>query len=290
MVTNRDDEAKRLSQLLVGGQSGASLEIIRDPEGTPMVLKKPGTGGREKLLQQRDLLKELRLVPEFKDFVPAVSGERSDGSYLTDFFPGLKLGHWLQFSSPASIDLVAESLVRLLGSTPENLVSIDTERVERKVEELRAKFSKLNFPSTRLLWLTEKLEITSEFLLNPGIEIPEALPHGDFSFENILVSSDGSRIFLVDPNPSPIRSRFMDVARLRLDLVHGWWQNGLVESGQYRVNRLTLMTMLKPVWDEAPIVRVLTAFFALRIVPYTNNPMRLAYLCNSIDKDLGLGS
>lgn len=290
MVVDREAVSDTFDQFLVGGQSGASLEIIRSPGGPAMVLKKPGSAGTEKLLQQCSLLRELRLIPGYKNFVPVVRGEMPDGSYLTDFFPGKKLGHWLQFSGPTSIEQVAHSLAQLLAPHSANLASIDTAKVEKKVEELRSKFSKLNLPLNRLLWLSEKLDTARDALVDPAVQIDESLPHGDFSFENILVSSDASQICLVDPNPSPIHSKLMDVARLRLDLVHGWWENGLVEGGQYRVNRMTLMSLLKPNWEETPIVRFMTAFFALRIVPYTANPMRLAYLYDAIENDLELVS
>lgn len=267
------------------GQSGARISLVVGKSGHTLVHKLPGSSGAANLQKQVQLLRELKTQPDLEKFIPTVEASFPDGSYTLPFFQGFSLGEFLGFSGPDGRDLVGSILQEILATSSDPSCDVDFIGLEEKLEKLAERLTELPIGASRKAWLAQKIEIVGKILLSRDVFVPEKTPHGDFSLDNILVSSDGSQILLIDPNPSIIKSRVVDRARIRLDLIHGWWKSGFSESGLFRINRLALYRQISRAWEDGTYLAALTAYFALRIIPYTTNPVRLALLYNAINRE-----
>jgi hypothetical protein len=254
-----------------------------------VVLKSPGPAGGERLRSQSWLLETLRKIDDFSDLIPKLHEKNPDGSYSMDFFRGMKLGEFLSSASITEVRRVSEKLLLVLAASEERSISEGLEGLDRKIDEVGEKIEVMPISLFRIRRLVKQLDVLRLSLSDQQHGFPTNIPHGDFSMENILVSAKGERVCLIDPIPSPIQTRLLDAARIRLDLEYGWWMNGWSETAHFRLNNRELLSCLKLSWAKREgQVSALTALAAFRIIPYTKDPVRLAFLFRAIDEEMAL--
>lgn len=106
--------------------------------------------------------------------------------------------------------------------------------------------------------------------------------HGDLSFENLLVSKGGKVLTALDFLDSPTDSILIDIGRFWLDLKYGWWGDGLHSVANSSINAKDITLRLESLLESLQVgkseIYIWTCFAALRMAPYTKNPVRLALL------------
>jgi hypothetical protein len=112
-------------------------------------------------------------------------------------------------------------------------------------------------------------------------KIPKGWNHGDFSFENILISRHLQEVYTIDFLDSPVETPLIDLGRLYLDLSLGWW-NSNNKINEFSDQVLLLKDSIESVVIknrlDLKILNLFTFLAALRVMPYTKNPIRLGYL------------
>ena len=112
-------------------------------------------------------------------------------------------------------------------------------------------------------------------------KIPKGWNHGDFSFENILISRESEEVYVIDFLDSTVETPLIDLGRLYLDLSLGWW-NSSNRINEFSDQLLFLKASTESIATKKKIdLKVLNLFSflaVLRILPYTKNPVRLGYL------------
>lgn len=263
------------------GQSGSEFEIIQTGSKSALRKSKPG---------------DVRLVEQFKKHVlaqkqslgalktPTVLSEFENGGYLMELVHAVPLGQALNRMSLSQVEELWEKLEGYLSIILSKSASPDSsfgELLLSKITSLRAYAldqENLNFIQAVNL-LTQHQELG---LMKQGWN------HGDFSYENILVTQDGKKsdVFIVDFLDSPFDSPLLDFGRFWLDLNYGWWGNKFAPNATWSINnkllRENFTNLLVKLRISQAAVSYFTLFASLRILPYTKNPVRIAHLKSSI--------
>jgi hypothetical protein len=260
------------------GQSGSHVELVSSPDNSPVVRK---FAGFEKIE---------RLELQFKKHQEANSGLMSpiktpkiikpyDAElrfYEMQFIRADQLGKFLQGADSEQMKLVSEIIVKFFKNQFINARVDETINTlfANKIEELsrKAKNSDITFRNLRKF----SLEMNNEVIHLGGWN------HGDFSFENILVSNDGAIVSAIDFLNSPFDSPMIDLGRIWLDVKYGWWGAGFSEPSNMRLNRRALEKNLLNFAMEIGLnqkkIELFSALAILRIIPYTENVTRLSFL------------
>jgi len=196
--------------------------------------------------------------------------------YEMEYIRADQLGKFLQGADSEQMKLVSECIVKFFRNQFINAKVDESINAlfAKKLEELsdKDKNSDITFRNLRKF----SLEINNEMVHLSGWN------HGDFSFENILVSNDGATVSAIDFLNSPFDSPMIDLGRIWLDVKYGWWGTGFSEPSNMRLNRGALEKNLFNYALEIGLnrkkIELFSALAILRIIPYTENVTRLSFL------------
>jgi len=215
--------------------------------------------------------------------VPKVFTDFEEFSYKMEYVYGIPFGNFIEICDRQELQ---EPVQRITDYLNHSLTNAD----RTKSAELQLAFKeKLKLLKKEIL-LTNGNSLFNrllDYLENAveEIEIPSGWNHGDFSFENILVGQYSNQVFALDFLDSPFDSPLIDVGRIWLDCRFGWWGAGLHPGSGYQINSKVLSSsILEMVLSHSIAIFELDIFAALailRIRPYTQNPLRMAFLKNS---------
>jgi len=209
--------------------------------------------------------------------VPSILSSFENNGYEMSIAPGVSLGDFLVRASNEEVEAVSNSICSLLNLLLSEAVSnLDVEK------DLISKIDSLQ----KMIYSMHERDPFIQLLsyLRKSIHSMKSLSgwnHGDFSFENILVSSD-LEVWTIDFLDSPAETPLIDLGRIWLDAHYGWWGFGFEETANSRLNSKLLAQKIGKLATEKNLsLETLDTFAALailRVVPYTTSPLRISYL------------
>ena len=219
--------------------------------------------------------------------VPKIIMPWNGEAFSMEYVPSMPLGKYLQTASVSEVANCGESIVNFVKEqmTKSKIshapLNHDLNFLE-KIKSMQASLSKSNHKVVQRA--AEILEIWSKTF--PQLIGPN---HGDFSFENILINPRSSEVWLVDFLDSPIESPLLDVGRFLIDSEHGWWGSGIYPLASEKIAGNALGLRIRTECELLGITSSQLSFFkmftALRIIPYTTNPLRMAILLDIINEE-----
>ena len=219
--------------------------------------------------------------------VPKIIIPWNGEAFSMEYVPSMPLGKYLQTASVSEVANCGESIVNFVKEqmTKSKIshapLNHDLNFLE-KIKSMQASLSKSNHKVVQRA--AEILEIWSKTF--PQLIGPN---HGDFSFENILINPRSSEVWLVDFLDSPIESPLLDVGRFLIDSEHGWWGSGIYPLASEKIAGNALGLRIRTECELLGITSSQLSFFkmftALRIIPYTTNPLRMAILLDIINEE-----
>lgn len=266
------------------GQSGdsVSLELL---DGKIVVSKKSMTS-ESRLYQQ--YLKQVEFDHMSDFIVPRVCKPWDGSGFCMEYVSGKPLGQVLGNASITEVEsiskMIAVYLQNLIASSVRSIDPIDSNLAfKSKVKSMREALSSSRYELVQKALTILDLE---------SIRVPQLIGpnHGDFSFENVLINQNSGEAWLVDFLDSPIETPLIDISRVLIDMEHGWWGSGLYPSASEKLSSIYMADVLRSTCYNNGIDPLEISFFklftAVRLVPYTNNPLRMSILIDLISQEL----
>lgn len=261
------------------GQSKSSISVESGKFG--LQLKKifpDAIRGHKQYLKH---LEALKLSGNYSFSVPKILSEFIDGSYSMQYMHSVPLGVGLDSMSLEEVKEVTDKLLKYFEKSFTNEVKEKNTNVgllKNKLDDLSiSPYCKDSLYSKALNFLRNSL---------PDVGFPDGWNHGDLSLDNILIDYENFNIIFIDFLNSPFDSPIIDLGRILLDLKYGWWKNNLNPSLTWVANSKFISKQVVNAGVGFGIPRSTIDYFiifaALRVIPYTANPTRMAYLKNAI--------
>jgi hypothetical protein len=282
----KNHEVIDFNQSNILGQSGSRVELLFDNYSQPFVRKFSMPENLGRFLKQYE--KHLRTL-NFSTPIgsPQILGTVSEEtfSYDMEFIRGKTLGEYLKVADSKSTKSICDIFINYFaylfnGSTINSDLNIEMKfKVEKALENIDNKDIVFRNLGSYLFEKINKLKIYS------------GNNHGDFSFENLIISNEGREIVAVDFLDSPFDSPQIDLGRIWLDLRYGWWKSGVKESANMHLNRTIISREIVKEVEKYGIDKDQLSIFCglaiLRIRPYTKDVVRMAYLKFASNQILG---
>lgn len=266
------------------GQSGdsVSLELL---DGKIVVSKKSMTS-ESRLYQQ--YLKQVEFDHMSDFIVPKVCKPWDGSGFCMEYVSGKPLGQVLGNASITDVESISKMisvyLQNLIASSVRSIAPIDSNLAfKSKVKSMREALSSSRYELVQKALTILDLE---------SIRVPQLIGpnHGDFSFENVLINQNSGEAWLVDFLDSPIETPLIDISRVLIDMEHGWWGSGLYPSASEKLSSIYMADVLRSTCYNNGIDPLEISFFklftAVRLVPYTKNPLRMSILIDLISQEL----
>jgi hypothetical protein len=106
------------------------------------------------------------------------------------------------------------------------------------------------------------LDLMATLTAEDWSNIPRSLCHGDLTVENMMLTDDGSIVF-IDFLDGDLESVWMDIAKLIQDLKSGWSLRSLLWTGETAASSRLLQTLTRYLAEEVDM-QMMTAFPSLR--------------------------
>lgn len=213
--------------------------------------------------------------------VPKILSEFTNGAYYMQYMHAAPLGIELDSMSLEEVKEVTEKLVKYF----EKCFTVEVRKKDVNTSLLNIKLNDLAMnPCSNDLLYSKALDFLRISL--PAVRVPDGWNHGDLSLDNILINHDNFDLIFVDFLNSPFDSPLIDLGRILLDVKFGWWKNSLNPSLTWITNSKYISRRIIGLGVEFGIPRSTIDYFiifaALRVIPYTSNPARMAYLKTAI--------
>jgi len=257
-------------------QSGSAVTIISEGDNNQnlLVIKSSKEARFIRQFEKHLNAEQELLMSPVK--VPKIKNKLSDGTYSMQYIFSTNLG---EFFLNHKTDKVQKIILSFLTKSIENK-DLSLIAKNKIIDYFYIKL-KLNYELGHIK--NEKIDSLkihfSEYLFTN--KVPEGWNHGDFSFENILISRDGESVYTIDFLDSPADTPLIDLGRLYLDLSLGWWNskmkinesNSQVLSFKEEIEKLVMKNNI-----DLEVLKLFSLFACVRIMPYTKNPVRMGFL------------
>lgn len=271
------------SEDLSYGQSGdlVNYEVL---DGKVVVTKRAGSDSSRlhaQYLKQRSFPSSVHIQ------IPKIIIPWNGESFSMEYVPSMPLGKYFQTASVSELANCGDKIVSFIqdqiaksqiSNTPLNH---DLDFLE-KIKNMKTSLTGSNHKIVQRA--AEILELWSSSI--PQLIGPN---HGDFSFENILINPRSNEVWLVDFLDSPIESPLLDIGRILIDSEHGWWGSGIYPLASEKIAGNSLGMRIRTECELIGITSSQLSFFkmftALRIIPYTTNPLRMAILLDLVNEE-----
>ena len=265
------------------GQSGdlVQYEVL---DGKVVVTKRAGS---ESTRLHAQYLKQSTFLSSEHIQIPKIIAPWNGEAFSMEYVPSMPLGKYFQTASVSElascgdkiIDFIKDQIAKSqISNTPLNH---DLDFLE-KIKNMKTSLTGSNHKIVQRA--AEILELWSSSI--PQLIGPN---HGDFSFENILINPRSNEVWLVDFLNSPIETPLLDIGRILIDSEHGWWGSGIYPLASEKIAGNSLGIRIRTECELIGITSSQISFFkmftALRIIPYTTNPLRMAILLNLINEE-----
>jgi hypothetical protein len=208
---------------------------------------------------------------------PKILEPLKNNSYCMQYISGMNLGNFLKIASKREILLIQKIISNyfrtIVDASNTTLDANSLLRMKEKLVSLEKNVASYDHKGFVVL-----LRIVREYFLSA--KISAGWNHGDFSLENLIISHTSKSVFAIDLLDSPFDSPYIDLGRFWLDIKYGWWGNGLTLGSNEFLNSRAFEDEMRIEFSKEEIRRIeyFAAFALLRILPYTSNPVRLAFL------------
>ena len=265
------------------GQSGdlVKYEVL---DGKVVVTKRAGSDSSRlhaQYLKQRSFPSSVHIQ------IPKIIIPWNGEAFSMEYVPSMPLGKYFQTASVSELANCGDKIVSFIkdqiaksqiSNTPLNN---DLDLLE-KIKNMKTSLTGSNHKIVQRA--AEILELWSSSI--PQLIGPN---HGDFSFENILINPRSDEVWLVDFLDSPIESPLLDIGRILIDSEHGWWGSGIYPLASEKIAGNSLGMRIRTECELIGITSSQLSFFkmftALRIIPYTTNPLRMAILLDLVNEE-----
>jgi serine/threonine protein kinase len=259
------------------GQSGSSVRLLQGDgrKKVPQIRKTSDNPRfRHQFKKHETALKTSSMYPLL---VPEIRQSFKNDSYTMDYVYSENLGEYLVKKETKLVrGVILQYLNRII-----DLEDFLTEKQKIALIEYLKRKIKANHDLGYVDNVIIKIYETKYSELIMDSKIPKGWNHGDFSFENILISRESEEVYVIDFLDSPVETPLIDLGRLYLDLSLGWW-NSINRINEFNDQVLLLKASTESIVTENKIdLKILNLFSflaALRVMPYTKNPIRLGYL------------
>jgi hypothetical protein len=275
-----------LNDTFLLGQSGArvALEVVH---GQRVVVKSTDIAGTPRLLMQAGLQARYAATRTTERVsIPEVLDVGKD-SFTMAFVDGSPLGEYFLTASLKSARSVALNLLEWLDENLRRSVPQDHRlALQAKVRTVRRPAAPMAYGVPDIDGLFERITAA----LGHGILSPEGPTHGDLSFDNIIVERHSGRVVLIDFLDATVESPVLDIARLYLDARFAWWasygrpRNRLLLAGRRLATDLEALLITHGV--NRSYFEGCLALTILRILPYTQNPVRRGLLLDALHRSV----
>lgn len=261
------------------GQSKSGISVESSESGLMLKKKFPDANrGYKQYLKHQDAC---HLSNKNSFLVPKILSEFTNSAYYMQYMHATPLGFGLDNMSLEEVKEITDKLVGYF----EKCFILESKKINTNVSLLKNKLEDLaRSPCSKDLLYSKALDFLRNSL--PAISVPEGWNHGDLSLDNILINYENFNLIFIDFLNSPFESPLIDLGRILLDLKYGWWKNSLNPSLTWVTNSKYISRQIIEVGLEFGIPRSTINYFiifaALRVIPYTSNPARMAYLKTAI--------
>jgi hypothetical protein len=207
------------------------------------------------------------------------------------YVPGEPLGMYLEHANADQSEQMISTLVTCLQSLYEGSLEdrgCETARAVLARARQLSEIESIQDPGLPFLSLAKFVQRILQ-----DIKLRQGWHHGDFSMENILCTATAGELWAIDYLDSPANAPLIDWGRLWLDCKYGWWVAGISPSAAWLINANKLARNLELAALKLGVGKheldCFAAFAILRIVPYTKNPIRMAFL-KSAARDIVRGN
>lgn len=256
------------------GQSGAHLSIITD-ENFLRTVRKTFSNLRG-TRQYKKHLEAIR-IENLGISIPSILEPLENLTYGMQYISGINLGSFLRIASKREVLAVQEIILSYFDTI---MLSSKGELGSESILKLREKFASLEIAILKYNdpGFTELLDKVKHYFISADIK--SGWNHGDFSLENLIITNNSKSVFAIDFLDSPFDSPYIDLGRFWLDVKYGWWGNGIATGSNEIMNSRVLEDGISERFKQVEIQKIeyFAAFSLLRILPYTTNPVRLAFL------------
>lgn len=266
------------------GQSGDTLRFYSF--NNDIQVEKISSESNSRLKIQAKKQEEFISVPGISS--PKILKPWDGKSFVMEYVPGEVLGSFLKKASIREVKKISEQINYYLDDRFKRkefsaFKISQNKNFVKKLEKFRVIFDERYPPIVKQI--LNLIESSSDF-----INLKFGLNHGDFSFENILIGKNASKIWLIDFLDSPFDTTLLDVSRILLDLEHGWWKSGIYPTASEIANGEVISKGIRQTskmnnTDDLEI-SFFKCFTALRILPYTTNSIRLAKIFDVFESEI----
>lgn len=263
------------------GQSASRVSVCVSRDSRLIVRKEATQSAGASARLEKQFSKHLDAISSLRDVVrvPLLLSKFEGDSYLMEYVPAEPLGIFLTRASISRAKDIGACLAQVL----DDLLSKSHPASPAAELALAGKLVSLRSSETVAMYVGVIDGLLSEL---PLLRILEGWNHGDFSLDNILITSQ-AEICLVDFLDSPAETPLLDVGRLVLDLRFGWWFLGASSSAATLLNSRVILECILRVLSKYGVSQREVDFFvslaALRVLPYSTNPKRLAVLKRALN-------
>lgn len=272
------------------GQSQSKLSLLKNSKGQYYVKKSAGGVSPERLRRQID--KHKLALDNFcmnPVSVPQIFNEYEDDGYAMEYIYGELVGDYIEICDSDELIEVSEKILsyfeRNYNSCAENKVVSGIQVAKMMQEKLDKCEKNLNDN-----WLSRKIRNRRRDLFDifKECDYRSGWNHGDFSFENILITNN-RKVFVFDFLDSPVDLPLIDWGRFWLDVNYGWWAQRENNTANANLNMKKFQSQILKKARELSVsefeLNKFALFAALRVLPYTKKPLRkghLSYVTNEI--------
>jgi hypothetical protein len=217
--------------------------------------------------------------------IPRIFGGFATREYMMDYIPGIAIGEFIESCDAEELRVIQDQVLNYLERTSrDSQQDLETDILLEFVE------NKLNRCLVSLSgnWLAKKLQIQKDALILSYGErkYGKRWSHGDFSFENLLVSQSLT-VSAIDFLESEISIIEIDWGRIWLDLKFGWWAYSNHRTTNGEINRAKFESSLEGKAKELGLPRrelnKFALLAALRVLPYSRRPLRRGHIAFTIN-------
>ena len=271
------------SEDLSYGQSGdlVQYEVL---DGKVVVTKRAGS---ESTRLHAQYLKQSTFLSSEHIQIPKIIAPWNGEAFSMEYVPSMPLGKYFQTASVSELANCCDKIVDFIkdqiakSKISNDPLSHDSDFLE-KIRNMQSSLTESSHKIVhRAAGILELWSSSFPQLIGPN--------HGDFSFENILINPRSNEVWLVDFLDSPIETPLLDIGRILIDSEHGWWGSGIYPSASEKIAGNSLGIRIRTECELIGITSSQLSFFkmftALRIIPYTTNPLRMAILLDLINEE-----
>lgn len=240
----------------LNGHSGSRVFIIKN-SSNQTVVRKIGNTARN--------LERIRALSLIGLTFPLIYSSYND-SYDMEYIQNVDMKTFLSMNG---IDSLVDYIETVFETLQNHQVKHKdyTETYQNRLAKVDFKQYNLNFSANDLIDRLPKILPCTEY-------------HGDLTLENILYNIKTQQFVLIDPITTEYDSYIFDMAKLRQDLVCGWFIRNHVTDIQTKITAIDDRLKKHQYYDDSNILILML----LRVLPYLTDKSDVSFLTERINQ------